>query len=445
MSTPVFNPGVILYNNSDTFLICNSNHNQKNSVRETSKDIFKILSLINGKNSQQEIASLLSVDLDDVQKVIDEQKRIDSKLFYQAPAPKGALEEVIALKKKSLEYKNVSKAPDLDNYHTLGITDAPKQFNQNEMTMSHLYRVPTKGLNGMRYGEALAKKLVLNLDETSAESINILEIGGGLGYLAFYFLEYLAKKKPSIFKRLDYTILDLSPELQRFQKETNKAYSNINFICANIQTHNFCDQKYDLIISNEMIADLDVEVANKSNCINGKPSNESEKLIIENSLKVMDFPEKFIFNLEAIRLIFLIKRILKANGIAFVSEYGTMNEPAFAVPLPGHFEYSIQFSHLEDIAKKIFDNSNLTTVYDYLSFDGESLMIANEDRATLFGCLMPYLGKEELPALAYDKELLLETIGEEVYNGIKNLQFYKLHENKTHLNPKQFYALLLKN
>ena len=54
------------------------------------------------------------------------------------------------------------------------------------------------------------------------------------------------------------------------------------------------DNKFDLVLSNEVIADLNVSVAEKEKLKTEKGLNEAEKLIKTYDLDIKNFPPKFI-------------------------------------------------------------------------------------------------------------------------------------------------------
>ena len=85
--------------------------------------------------------------------------------------------------------------------------------------------------------------------------INVMEVGGGFGYLMRDFL-YLAPQ-------MKVTMLDISPFLLEKQKETLSG-SNVNFLERDILSMNQNDLRhFDFVIMNENLGDFPTLVANK--------------------------------------------------------------------------------------------------------------------------------------------------------------------------------------
>jgi hypothetical protein len=73
------------------------------------------------------------------------------------------------------------------------VGDADAQFEHTETTLSHLFRVPHPALAGRTYGAALVDGLAAT-KRLPSRAIRVLEIGGGLGYVARAVCEALAAR-----------------------------------------------------------------------------------------------------------------------------------------------------------------------------------------------------------------------------------------------------------
>jgi len=214
------------------------------------------------------------------------------------------------------------------DFHHSGISDSLEQFEQRETTVSHLFREAETPLQNRTFGRALIELLVNahgSLEQSpmsGSKEIRILEIGGGVGFVSREVLTFFESELPELYENLTYTIVDLSPELQRSQGKLNGEHPNLQLRNENILKTDLDEGSFDLIISNEMIADLPVE-----NIALGTVRNTG-----------------------AIELTGKIALWLKKKGVAWISEYGTFNDPPRRLSLKGHDEHSIRFSDLIDKA-----------------------------------------------------------------------------------------------
>lgn len=354
-----------------------------------------------------------------------------NKYFKAKETGEDQLSELLKKKRERNSFKSVENETNVIDYHKSKIDDAKAQFDRNEITLSHIYRCPTKQLLDQSYGEALYYKVRPKIKKGHA----ILEIGGGLGHMAKSFLNAMKEDAPEVYHSITYTILDLSPELQKYQKENLAQHSScLNFINANVQTYS-ARNKFDMVLANEMIADLQVRVIDKE--------NTQDQMVKKYALNIDDKPNKFIFNHEAIKFLETVNELLKPGGFSYITEYGVYHKAISAVELPGHNEYEIDFGHLESVAKTLGLFSELTNVGDYLGFRSDIEVLCRRDKKTLHGLLLPYLKLPELPSKSYTREDLKSEIGEELFESIAGLNFYKLKDKRDELSPYSFYALIL--
>ena len=354
----------------------------------------------------------------------------------------NTLKAMKRLKRLATAYKDVKEDHEVVEYHQTGITDAMEQFDHNETTVSHMFRDKNRALKNRSYGEALCDKIISEIKVGS--NLNSIEIGCGTGILANNVLNRLKEKYPEIYAKLNYTMFDLSPALQSAQKiECNGHLDKINFISGNIETYDFKDNKFDLVLSNEVIADLNVSVAEKEKLKTEKGLNEAEKLIKTYDLDIKNFPPKFILSTEAIKLIPKLKKILKSDGVAILTEYGSLDEPASTVKLHGHNEYTINFTHLKTVAEFEQMKATVETLGDYLDFDTEVKVLDHRVRVVLQAYLIPFLEMEQLPRRNYDEDLIKKHFGKK-YENIKHLTYRKLGDKNSILNPFRFYAMTMR-
>ncbi len=187
---------------------------------------------------------------------------------------------------------------------------------------------------------------------------DILEIGGGMGYLLRDFLE--------LNPNLRATALDISPYLLNRQKETLQK-NNVLFIQADaLKKEAAFFTPFGLIIMNENMGDLPTLIPQK--CIVPSPTEEllfyQNKVSELNSRYYLNFASDEIINIGAL---LLLENICRA-GVKYI--YLSEHSCEAAVPeemqklidikptatpekitLKGHDEYTIKFSYLQKIAE----------------------------------------------------------------------------------------------
>ena len=197
------------------------------------------------------------------------------------------------------------------DFHTSGIVDALDNFDSKETTVSYAYKDAHPTFSGVGYAERFIEKIVESKFPINSDT-RILEVGGGTGLFAKGLLGYLhgLEISPS------YTILDLSPELQRSQKQQLSPFA-VEFVAGDA-TSEISPGIFDLVICNEVIADFPLSFEESQGIVYSGVNN-------------------FLYNLY---------RWLAPDGRAIVTEY--FSDAPMAVRLHGHNEYSIDFSKVAD-------------------------------------------------------------------------------------------------
>jgi hypothetical protein len=198
------------------------------------------------------------------------------------------------------------------------------------------------------YGAIIGKKLGLK------EGCRVCEVGGGYGSLMKGLLDRYSDMVNHV------CMVDLSRFLLKRQRETLKQYSaTITFVNGDVRELLPVLSNIDFLIINEMIGDLDTLKALDGDSL---PSEASE-LIKRYGLEI---PAKgtFNFNVGAIRI---VEEICRRGVPAFISEHSCdplipedmdflgrgLERDSFPreIPLTGHSEFTIRFSHLIKVAK----------------------------------------------------------------------------------------------
>jgi SAM-dependent methyltransferase len=325
-------------------------------------------------------------------------------------------------------------------YHTEQIRDALEQFEVVEATISHVFSVVHPALGGRRYGEALLDAVVS--DGRLPAGARILEVGCGTGRLARGFLDRLRERHGAIYPTVEYTLLDLSAELQSSQRQLCVAHAGrTRFVRANIEDHDFGQERFDLVISNEMLGDLSVGRALTENVRREQAETEAERLMIAYGLSVDNAPPDVVVNTGAIRFVERLSSVLRDGGMAALTEHGSEAFWPEAVELSDHTEFSIQFGHLSAVARRLGLGAEVQSLGEWLGFD-RSFEVLSFDQLWLLGDhVLPFLGREPLPTLAYDVSMLRRRLGG-LIDRVGNLDFQPL-ERWDALNPFESFCVLL--
>lgn len=238
--------------------------------------------------------------------------------------------------------------------HDLGRSEEDdRHFDLVETTVSHLFREPSEALTGLPYGRLLMQQL-RRLGWFNPKPKVLLEIGGGLGYLA----ENLGKDLLPFEKQgITYLSLDITQPFLKLQVTRAKAGGwNVSGTRANAEWLPLADHSIDLVIDNENMADMTpVQLGRKElTCGVGETAQHQEALDWIRRLRLpieSDPPDSVIFNLGPIRFVAELWRVLKPGGRAFLTEFGIEDGWPAPVKLPGHTEYEVQYSHLRQAVR----------------------------------------------------------------------------------------------
>lgn len=244
----------------------------------------------------------------------------------------------------------------LEEFHHHELTDAAQDdehFDLIETTVSHLFREPNAALNGLTYGQLLMRQL-RKLGWFTPKPKILLEVGGGLGYVARDMAKELL---PFERQAMKYISLDITHPFLKLQIRRAKegGWSGIG-TRANGEQLPFKDNSIDLVIDNENMADMTPVKLSKKELLSGSgetvPHQEGLDWIRRLRLPIKGAPpDDVIFNLGPIRFVAELWRVLTPGGRAFVTEFGIEEGWPAPVKLPGHTEYEVQYSHLRQAVR----------------------------------------------------------------------------------------------
>lgn len=443
-SRPRLRKGIIWYHDADNNVVIMINRYLQSSqiTRRISCQEMALFAKCDGTRSIAQLASELSMEATQIESILTTWHQQAPYMFRwvhsEADDRRQSKVESAATTLFNTWKAATQPTTDNDDYHRHNIHDAYHQFDNIETTVSHAFSHPHKSLGNREYGEAFADKLL----EIGAlrPGVKLLEVGCGIGRFANSVLNRLRDRHVTIYNTIDYYLFDLSPALQASQRQICSNHDRTHFLHGNIENFDFGDQQFDIVIANEMIADLSISVA-RNDASAQQPQNDAEALIAQYQLTAAT-TETFVVNTGAIRLLETVKELLNPGGIAVLTEYGTTDEFPVVVELHGHNEYSIHFGHLLSVAQQLAMQPTLESLGDFLAFDGDCVVLSSRSHILLSHYLLPFLGKTPLPPTQYAPDELRAKLGD-IYEQLGNVQFRPLREGGV-MNPFDFLALVIR-
>ena len=128
------------------------------------------------------------------------------------------------------------------------------------------------------------------------------------------------------------------------------------------------------------------------------------------------------------------------GGSAVLTEYGYLDRMPEAVSFGDHSEFTIHFGHLQQVADKLNLKPLLQNLGEMLSFDLAFPILDLRSQNTLLKALLPELGYETPPTLAYSREMLSRTYPE--VSDVMHLDARPLQDIES-LTPFRFFALVV--
>lgn len=285
------------------------------------------------------------------------------------------------------------------DFHLYGIEDASWEFDLIEPTVNHCYRFPHEALGGVEYGSrfclsTLRPEVVPLLNHSPR--LKVLEVGGGTGSFARSFITQAASSHGT---KIDYHILDLAPALIENQRKVlSELLPESRHFHQDATVFDLPGHTFDLIISNEVIADFPVAAVHRNNGNDQKWEGDGAYYLEKYVLSDRDAPESFVVNAGVFRFIERAWKHLKPGGTLIVSEYGAEHRyPVRSFHL-NHDEFTIHFGHLAACAAKVGFQCRLMTLKEFLGFDDTVLVLNGREEHLLclnhvfkdYGQVLPY-------------------------------------------------------
>ena len=336
----------------------------------------------------------------------------------------------------------------LTDYYRHGVTEADAQFDHQETTLSHLFRIPHPALAGRTYGQAVIDALLGRDALSTAGTVRVLEIGAGLGYVARDAIARLRAQGRTV----QYTIIELAPALAAAQQKL--LGDSATWIIGDALEVAVPEGAFDLVLCNEMVGDLPAKELSRTDiglAIDGTGEVDLDRLravsplAVDMSLRVDDAPEPFYLQTGAFELVARIARWLAPGGTALVTEFGDTNAwPKLSSHLD-HPELSTHFGHLLQIARGSGLQGGIEFVIDLLDLDRTAHgLVTTRSQFRALRALAAESGVD-LPKIGFTRELLEQTVaGKLDLANVGDLRFDKIEDRLMGLVPHEFKALIVK-
>jgi SAM-dependent methyltransferase len=268
------------------------------------------------------------------------------------------------------------------DFHLHGIEEATWEFDFIEPTVNHSFRFPHEALGGVDYGSrfclsTLTPEVVPLLDH--ANQLEVLEVGGGTGTFAHAFITQAAGLNKV---RVNYHILDLSPALMESQRNLLSELLPVSSHFHQDATEfDLPGRTFDLIVSNEVIADFPVASVHRKN--GDELEGDGAQYVEKYDLDVKDAPDTLMVNAGVFRFIERAWKHLNPGGTLIVSEYGAEDRYPLASFNLNHDEYTIHFGHVAACAVKVGFQCRLLTLKEFLGLDDEVLVLNGREEHLL--------------------------------------------------------------
>lgn len=333
-------------------------------------------------------------------------------------------------------------------FHTVTLDVAHANFEQRETTVSHLYRRAHPAFLGRSYGEAVADACLQAGALAGRELVRVLEIGGGTGDLAAAFLGRLQATASETYARVRYHMLDASPVLLNAQRSSCEAHAaRMVFQCGDVGVLSLGQACFDLVLANEVIADLPVTLIDvpawtpvQGHMPRLAPEDDDDlRQLVTSHLGRHPVARCCYLNVGAMRLVDLAQRALAPSGTLILTEYGTEDGLPAVVPLPGHREFSVQFSVLQWAARRAGLMTRVLTVGQWLDVDG-TVPVVHQDSRDATNLLLRALGRPPLERRPFTREEWEGHLGD-LSPLIHNVRFTTVDDAST-TTPFGFLALI---
>jgi SAM-dependent methyltransferase len=339
------------------------------------------------------------------------------------------------------------------DYYKHAIDDAEAQFDHQETTLSHLFRIAHPALGGRTYGQALFDGVVAKVADKAAlpasGAIRVLEVGGGLGFVARDVIGRLRDRGLDVA----YTIVELSPKLAAAQRERLGGLP-VTWQVGSALELDLPAGGFDLIVANEMIGDLPAQLLSRTDVgltVDGGEVDPQKvaalgrtgELVVQLGVHLDDAPEPFYLQTGALELMIRVGRWLAPGGTAVITEFGgPLQWPRLSTQLD-HPELSTHFGHMLTAVRAVGLQGSIEFVIDLVDLDRAEQGLATT--RSQFRALAAMLAADgvTIDKIGYTPALFAQALGGKLApEQIGELRWDRIEDRLMGLVPHEFKALI---
>ncbi len=291
------------------------------------------------------------------------------------------------------------------NLTYIPVDAAAIELDRKGARLSSLFAAPHAALKGRSYGKAVAE-VVSKHAGISGETCDVLEVGACEAVTAREFIEAARQIAPDTTIR--YTMFLADEKEADAIKAAVADLKNVTIVTGDIEAIDqiLVDQKFDIIYSNEFMANLP-SVNVRKMAMGGGDDEEDEEddedqpdigergaahsdaskitfigegdavnLIIRYKLNLVDAPEDFLLNSGSLRLIGRLAKLAKFSTHMFLVEFGEDIKYPVQTFEDGCIAYAQHFGVLKQAAKKLGFNATSSYWMEDLDLDRDVKMFA---------------------------------------------------------------------
>ena len=353
--------------------------------RPLDADDLSIWQQCNGARTTSEVSARTRIPLARVLAFLGELTRIEVQAMQLREGPVRSrdlsLERLVAPERpaapRPAHLRGADGETTLDHYHLHEITDGETHFDDRETTVAHAFHLPHPALGGERYGARLHRVL----DERgllSSADATTLEIGPGDGELGEAFLE---RARETGTPSGEHVRLDRAPELLATQRRRQPGTREVLGTATELP---FADGSLSLVLCNEVIADLSAVPYDPRDPEPGPAALEVVRRMERYGIAPLpNLGRPPRYNLGAWKLVEELARTLAPGGVAWLSEFGGVDEAPQETVQLDHPEVSIHFGHLAQIAQALGLDARVEGLADFLRADLNATWLARHSHEAL--------------------------------------------------------------
>ncbi|MCP4501578.1 MAG: class I SAM-dependent methyltransferase [Deltaproteobacteria bacterium] len=372
--------------------------------------------------SVEEAAQALGVDVKNLLKEAEELRTLFPGAL-RLPNLDPLLEAKMAFLASFKAQQKAEETPSQIEYHQEEIEDAEEQFNDVEMTVSHLYSLRHSSLQGRTYGGAFVDAW----NPSNEGPLRVLEVGCGTGRFAKAVLKSLLQRRGTL-DEVHYTLMDISPVLQAAQRDRLAEFSSqCDFVLGDAQRiHGLPTGPFDAVLCNEVIADFDVtpflDVSDDVKAWLPESTKDATRVIHTGTFLFL----KNVYD------------VLAPAGALWLTEYRRTDQSSAPVVLGNHVEYPVDEVQLLAHAQHAGMHATLTPLPQWMGFD--EVKVISHATWSVLNEFLEHQKASSVPPGAYEEKAWSSICADHDVK-LTPQRWTRIGDRKSFVDPGHFFCL----